>query len=100
LLRAIDAPITEVRGNLPLIAERVASLYRLTGVHQILIDEAHNMLMGTLRQQRIMLTVIHGNLNSLHDPGTRGNRGFGASPRLRWTPGCSGLPSGRPFRFR
>ena len=51
-----------------------------------------------LRRHRAMRR--HGNLNSLHDPGTRGNRGFGASPRLRWTPGCSGLLSGRPFRFR
>ncbi|GLR77465.1 TniB family NTP-binding protein (plasmid) [Azospirillum oryzae] len=68
LLRAIDAPVNESRANIPLLADRVVTLYRLTGVRQILIDEAHNMLMGTLRQQRIMLTVIRHLSNVLGIP--------------------------------
>ncbi|MGA1860991.1 TniB family NTP-binding protein [Azospirillum sp. 11R-A] len=68
LLRAVDAPVSESRANIPLLADRVVTLYRLMGVRQILIDEAHNMLMGTLRQQRIMLTVIRHLTNVLGIP--------------------------------
>lgn len=68
LLRAIDAPVRDVRSNIPVLADRIVTLYRLMEVRQILIDEAHNMLMGTLRQQRIMLTVIRHLTNVLAIP--------------------------------
>lgn len=68
LLRAIDAPVNEGRTNIPVLADRVVRLYRLMGVRQILIDEAHNMLMGSLRQQRVMLTVIRHLTNVLGIP--------------------------------
>jgi hypothetical protein len=68
LLGAIDAPVSEGRSNIPVVADRVVALYRLMGVRQILIDEAHNMLMGSVRQQRIMLTVIRHLSNELGIP--------------------------------
>ncbi|PWC91537.1 TniB family NTP-binding protein [Azospirillum sp. TSO5] len=68
LLRAIDAPPETGRSQIPLMAERIVDLYRIIGVRQIAIDEAHNMLMGTVRQQRIMLAVIRNLTNILEVP--------------------------------
>lgn len=68
LLSAIDAQLGETRSSVPLMAERVVALYRLMGVRQILIDEAHNMLMGSVRQQRVMLSVIRHLSNELGIP--------------------------------
>jgi hypothetical protein len=68
LLGAIDAPVGETRSSIPLMADRVVALYRLVGVRQILIDEAHNMLMGSIRQQRVMLAVIRNLSNELGIP--------------------------------
>lgn len=50
------------------MAERIVHLYRLMDVRQIVIDEAHNMLMGTVRQQRTMLAVIRHLSNTLEVP--------------------------------
>lgn len=68
LLGAIDAPVPDSRGSIPFLANRVLSLYRLVDVRQILIDEAHNMLMGSVRQQRIMLAAIRNLSNELGLP--------------------------------
>lgn len=68
LLGAIDAPVQETRNSIPLMADQVIALYRLMGVRQILIDEAHNMLMGSVRQQRVMLAVIRSLSNALGIP--------------------------------
>src|SRR4051794_37347289 len=68
LLGAIDAPVNGGRNSVPAMADRVVTLYRLMGVRQILIDEAHNMLMGSLRQQRVMLAVIRHLSNELGIP--------------------------------
>lgn len=68
LLRAIDAPPRTGRSDLPLMAERIIHLYRLMDVRQIVIDESHNMLMGTVRQQRTMLAVIRHLSNTLEIP--------------------------------
>lgn len=68
LLGAIDAPVSESRSSLPVLADRVVALYRLIGVRQILVDEAHNMLMGSVRQQRMILAVIRNLSNELGIP--------------------------------
>lgn len=68
LLSAINAPTSDQRMNLPLLASRVRELYRAMGVRQILMDEAHNVLLGSLRQQRTMLAVIRHLANELAIP--------------------------------
>lgn len=68
LLRAIDAPPETGRSQIPLMAERIVHLYRMMDVRQIVIDESHNMLMGTIRQQRTMLAVIRHLSNTLEIP--------------------------------
>jgi hypothetical protein len=53
-------------------------LYQMLGVRQIVIDEAHNMLVGTVKQQRTMLAAIRHISNQLEVPlvlvGTRDAR--------------------------
>jgi hypothetical protein len=48
--------------------ERIFKLYKKMDVRQIVIDEAHNMLMGGVRQQRVMLAVIRHLSNELDIP--------------------------------
>ncbi len=77
LLRAIGAP-PEPRGQSPVLLERILNLYQILGVRQIVIDESHNMLVGSIRQQRGMLTAIRHLSNQLEIPlvlaGTRDAR--------------------------
>lgn len=68
LLRAIDAPPLPGRADIPFLAARVIHLYRLMEVRQIAIDEAHNVLIGSPRQQRMMLAVIRNLSNLLEIP--------------------------------
>lgn len=68
LLRAVGAPLGSGQSQIPLMAARIVELYRIMGVRQIAIDEAHNMLMGTVRQQRTMLAVIRNLTNILEIP--------------------------------
>lgn len=68
LLRAIDAPPLPGKSDIPFLAERVLHLYRLMEVRQVAIDEAHNVLIGTPRQQRMMLAVIRNLSNLLEIP--------------------------------
>jgi hypothetical protein len=68
MLRAIDARITNSRGSIPDMAERIFKLYKLIGVRQIVIDEAHNMLVGGDKQQRTMLSVMRHMSNELEIP--------------------------------
>lgn len=68
LLKAINAPVGPTRTGMPEISERVDQLYRTVNVKQILIDDANNMLMGTIRQQRVMLTTIRYLSNTLEIP--------------------------------
>lgn len=68
LLRAIDAPPLTGKSDIPLMAERIVHLYRRMDVRQIAVDEFHNVLMGSPRQQRIMLAVIRNLSNVLEIP--------------------------------
>lgn len=68
LLAAVDVPVSEQRANIPALAARVRELYGAMGVRQILVDEAHNVLLGSLRQQRVMLAVIRHLANDLGTP--------------------------------
>lgn len=68
LLSAVDAPTTTARANLPLMADRIVKLYRMMEVRQIVIDELHNMLNGSVRQQRSLLAVIRHLSNTLEIP--------------------------------
>ena len=78
LLAAIGTPPAATRSPVPRLADRVIQLYRMIGVRQILVDEAHNMLLGSVRQQRTMLAVIRHLSNTLQVPlalfGTRDAR--------------------------
>lgn len=78
LLRAIDVPFVEGRGVPSALAHRIQKLYKLLGVRQIVIDEAHNMLIGNVSQQRAMLAAIRHTSNQLELPlvllGTRDAR--------------------------
>lgn len=78
LLRAIDAPITTARGINSGLVQRIMDLYQMLGVRQIVIDEAHNMLIGSVNQQRAMLAAIRHISNQLEVPlvlvGTRDAR--------------------------
>ncbi len=68
LLAAIGVPPAAARAEVSRLAERVVQLYRMIGVRQILVDEAHNMLLGSVRQQRTMLAVIRHLSNTLQVP--------------------------------
>ena len=57
LLEAINAPIKK-SGRPGEIAQRIVGLYRICGVRQVVIDEIHNSLGGSVRQQRDMLNTI------------------------------------------
>ena len=78
LLRAIDAPDDSNRGVRSALVHRIMQLYQILGVRQIVIDEAHNMLVGTVNQQRAMLAAIRHISNQLEVPlvlvGTRDAR--------------------------
>jgi hypothetical protein len=78
LLRAIDAPLTPARGIHSALVQRIMKLYQMLGVRQIVIDEAHNMLVGSVNQQRAMLAAIRHISNQLEVPlvlvGTRDAR--------------------------
>lgn len=78
LMAAINAPLPGRRPDIAATANRVRDLYRAIGVRQVLVDEAHNILLGSPRQQRVMLAAIRHLANELEVPlvlfGTRDAR--------------------------
>src|SRR5262249_42967916 len=68
LLGAVQAPQPLARPNPAQLEKRIIELYGLMRVRLIIIDEVHDMLGGTARQQRIMLNIIRHLTNKLGIP--------------------------------
>lgn len=68
LLDAVNAPQPLSRPNVAQLEKRIIELYGLLHVRLLIIDEVHDMLGGTARQQRAMLNVIRHLTNQLGVP--------------------------------
>ena len=68
LLEAVKAPQPLARPSIAHLESRIIELYGLMNVRLIILDEVHDMLVGTARQQRIMLNVIRHLINQLDIP--------------------------------
>ena len=68
LLDAAGAPQPSTRPQLSQLEKRTIELFQTMKVRQVLIDEVHDMMTGTGRQQRIMLNVIRHLINEISIP--------------------------------
>lgn len=68
LLDECGAPPPLTRPHVSQLERRVVELCRTMKVRQIVIDETHDLMTGTARQQRVMLNVIRHLTNELAIP--------------------------------